>query len=48
MNMDYCASKSIKFNTDGINQTILLYDIMCQFWKNLKTRFHGNPYLGFP
>src|ERR1700683_4526847 len=21
---------------------------MCQFWKHLKTRFHGNPYLKFP
>jgi len=46
--MDYCVSESIKFNTDGITRMILLYDIMCQFWKNLKTRFHGNPYLKFP
>jgi hypothetical protein len=48
MNMDYCVSEAMKFNTDGIRRSILLYDIMCQYWKNLKKRFDGNPYLTFP
>lgn len=48
MNMDYCISEAMKFNMEGIPRAILLYDIMCQFWKNLRRRFEGNPYLGFP
>jgi len=48
MNMDYCVSEAMKFNMDGISRSILLYDIMCQYWKNLKKRFDGNPYLTFP
>jgi hypothetical protein len=48
MNMDYCVSQTTKFNMDGIKRSILLYDIMCQFWKNLKKCFEGNPYLDFP
>src|SRR5882762_653622 len=48
MNMDYCVSEALKFNTKGIKRSILLYDIMCQFWKNLQRRFRGNPYLSFP
>jgi hypothetical protein len=48
MNMDYCVSEAMKFNMDGIRRSILLYDIMCQYWKNLKKRFDGNPYLTFP
>ena len=48
MNMDYCVSQTMKFNMVGIKRSILLYDIMCQFWKNLKKRFQGNPYLDFP
>jgi hypothetical protein len=46
--MDYCLSEALKYNTKGIPRVILLYDIMCQFWKNLKRRFEGNPYLDFP
>ena len=46
--MDYCVSEAMKFNMDGISRSILLYDIMCQYWKNLKKRFDGNPYLTFP
>jgi hypothetical protein len=48
MNMDYCFSEAMKYNMDGIQRSIWLYDIMCQFWKNLKKRFEGNPYLHFP
>lgn len=48
MNMDYCVSESLKYSSDGIKRTILLYDIMCQFWKNLEKRFEGNPHLDLP
>lgn len=45
MNMDYCVSAAMKYNMDGIRLLILYYDIMCQYWKNLKKRFRGNPFL---
>jgi hypothetical protein len=48
MNMDYCVSQALKFNTTHIRRFILLYDIMCQFWKNLQKRFDGNPHLAIP
>lgn len=46
--MDYCVSEALKYNMEGINRSILLYDIMCQYWKNLGRRFEGNPYLTLP
>src|SRR5882757_2812932 len=48
MNMDYCVSEALKYNMEGVNRAILLYDIMCQYWRNLKRRFDGNSYLTFP
>jgi len=48
MNMDFCLSKAMKYNMEGIKQTLLSYDLMCQFWKNVEKRFKGNPYLTFP
>lgn len=48
MNMDFCLSEAMKYNMDGIRRVILLYDIMCQYWRHLRRRFQGNPYLTFP
>jgi len=48
MNMDYCVSSALKYNMDRIRLAILYYDIICQFWKNLKRRFRGNPFLNLP
>ena len=48
MNMDFCLSEAMKCNMDGIKKVLLSYDLMCQFWTNLKRRFSGNPYLTFP
>lgn len=48
MNMDYAVSEALKYNTDGIRRVILLYDIMCQYWKNLHRRFQSNPHLSYP
>jgi hypothetical protein len=48
MNMDYCLSEALKYNMYGIRRVILYYDIMCQFWKNLRRRFQDNPHLNFP
>jgi hypothetical protein len=48
MNMDYCVNAAMKYNMDGIRWLILYYDLMCQYWKNLRRRFDPNPYLHFP
>ena len=48
MNMDYCVSSAMRYNMDRIRWIILYYDIMCQYWKNLKRRFRGNPFLHLP
>src|SRR6202789_2053845 len=48
MNIDYAVSAALKYNTDGIRRVILLYDIMCQYWKNLHRRFQSNPHLSYP
>ena len=46
--MDYCVNTALHYNMDRIRRVILYYDIMCQFWKNLRKRFRGNRYLHFP
>lgn len=46
--MDYCADQSLKYKTSGLRRATLYYDIMCQFWVNLKKRFSKNPYLSLP
>lgn len=47
-NMDYCVCKLLKYNTHGLRRVVLYYDIMCQYWVNMKKRFTGNPFLSLP
>ena len=47
-NMDYCVCKLLKHNTEGLWQVVLYYDIMCQYWVNVRQRFSANPFLSFP
>jgi hypothetical protein len=44
MNMDYVLSQSLQ-RLGGIPLVIVLYDVMCQYWKNLKRRVDQSPYL---
>ena len=46
--MDYCVCESLKYNTHGLSCAVLYYDIMCQYWVNMKRRFTGNPFLSLP
>ena len=46
--MDYCVCESLKYNTEGIQQAVLYYDIMCQYWVNMKKQFDPNPFLSLP
>jgi hypothetical protein len=44
MNMDYVLCQSLQ-RLGGIPLVIVLYDVMCQYWKNLKNRVDQSPYL---
>jgi len=44
MNMDYTLCQSLSRLGD-IRTVIVLYDIMCQYWKNLNKRVAQSPYL---
>lgn len=49
MNMDYSLCQAVKtMNLNGLTDILVLYDIMCQYSKKLKTRFDANQYLEFP
>ncbi|KAG2007524.1 hypothetical protein CC2G_015218 [Coprinopsis cinerea AmutBmut pab1-1] len=49
MYMDYGLSNSIKTTSaDKMKRLILLYDINCQYSRNLKKRFDAGPYLSLP
>lgn len=49
MNMDYSLSQALQtMNLNGLQNVLLLYDIMCQYFKNLGTRFAENDYLELP
>ena len=47
-NMDYCVCKLLKYHTHGLSCTVLYYDIMCQYWVNMKRNLAGNPFLSLP
>lgn len=44
MNMDYSLCQSLS-QLGGLKEALLLYDIMCQYGKNLKRRVGESPYL---
>ncbi|KAG1851275.1 hypothetical protein C8R48DRAFT_541078, partial [Suillus tomentosus] len=48
MNMDYALSQALNYNTDGISQAIMFYDINCQYNKFLKDRITSSMYLSIP
>lgn len=49
MNMDYSLSQAMKtMNLNGLKNVLVLYDIMCQYFKKLGTRFAENDYLELP
>jgi hypothetical protein len=47
--MDYSLSEALKkTNITGLRRIILIYDIMCQYWKRLKPRMEESKYLRLP
>ncbi|KII83090.1 hypothetical protein PLICRDRAFT_119855, partial [Plicaturopsis crispa FD-325 SS-3] len=47
-NMDYCLSKALSYNSEGLPSALVLYDIMCQYGVHLKKRFDHSPYIDLP
>ena len=47
MNMDYSFSQTLK-QLNGLTKVILMYDIACQYSKNLTRRFDQSPHLFMP
>lgn len=47
--IDYSHDQTLKTtNMQGIRRLLLIYDIMCQYYKKLGLRFDRNPYLDMP
>jgi hypothetical protein len=44
MNMDYTLCRALG-QLGELKTVIVLYDVMCQYWKNLKRRVDQSPYL---
>lgn len=45
--MDYALCEALRHNMQGIPQSLVCYDIMCQFGIHFLERVQENPYLGF-
>ena len=45
--MDYCVCESLKHNMEGLWQVVLYYNIMCQYWVNVRQQFSANPFVSF-
>lgn len=47
--MDYSLSEALKYtHNDGIPKSIVIYDIMCQYWPHMKERWSSKPDLYWP
>jgi hypothetical protein len=45
MNMDFSLSEALKYNSDGTDEALILYDIMCQYSVNLMRHMDTSPYV---
>ena len=49
MNIDYAICQALKSNgMEGIRRALLIYDIMCQWWRNFFKRVEHSPFLSIP
>jgi hypothetical protein len=48
MNIDYCVCQALSFNTKGIPQSLVEYDVGCQWSINFETRHKESTTLEFP
>jgi hypothetical protein len=45
MNMDYSVCQALAYNSDGITNVHMFYDIICQYFVHFYDRVKSNPYL---
>ena len=43
--MDYSICKALSYNMEDIPVTLVMYDIMCQYWVHFKERVKKSPEL---
>jgi len=43
VNVDYSVCHALKFNTDGLCESLAIYDVMCQYLVNFDRRLHEVP-----
>ena len=46
--MDYSLCKALSYNMENIPIVLVMYNIMCQYWVNLKDRVAKSPELTIP
>jgi hypothetical protein len=46
--MDYSIFKALNFNMEGIQATLMSYDVMCQWSVHMMERVNGSNYLKLP
>jgi hypothetical protein len=46
--MDYSICKALSYNMEDIPVALVMYDIMCQYWVNFKTRVKNSLELSLP
>lgn len=48
MNMDYSICNALAFNTKGLPEALVIYDVICQHWKKFHSRVDRSNYLALP
>jgi hypothetical protein len=47
-NVDYSICQAVSYNSQGIQKAVIIYDVACQWHKNISTRIHKSPTLSWP
>ena len=48
INIDYAICQAIKYRTEGMTETLVIYDICCQWIRNFNKRVQASQYLSLP
>jgi hypothetical protein len=48
MNIDYAVCQALNYNTDGLSEALIEYDVACQWSINFKERLQDSPTLHLP
>jgi hypothetical protein len=48
MNIDYSVCQALSCGTDGLRTSLLIYDVVCQWWKHFDRRIEQSSTLNVP